>query len=213
MAWASGILSRCLTAKALFTPILPSASVAPLSMQRGATEALGRIGVNRAFAVRHLLRMPEAHAMDRVLEHSLIYALIELDDPESTATGLTNRLSRHAALIALDQMDDGQLKAETVVPFLKSPDPAMRKAAAWVAGHHTDWGDALAGFLRERLTTAGLTSADRDELKAQLAQFAHSESIQETMGSMLNDSSTPVATRQILLAAMAAASLKEPPDQ
>ena len=186
-----------------------------LSMQRAAAETFGRIStaVNKPFAVGHLLRIPEAHAMDRVLEHSLIYALIELDDPQSTARGLTNRLSQHAALIALDQMDEGGLQAGTVVPFLTSSDPEMRKAAGWVAGHHPDWGDALAGFFRNRLTETNLTGADRDELKGQLAQFAHSGSIQEIMGSMLNDSSTPVATRQTLLAAMAAASLKDPPDQ
>ena len=186
-----------------------------LSMQRAGAEGWGRTGIrlNKAFAVNHLLRMPEAHAMDRVLEHSLIYALIELDDPESTANGLTNRLSQRAALIALDQMEDGGLEAETVVAFLKSSDPGMRKTAAWVAGHHPDWGNALAGFFRERLTATKLMGADLDELKGQLAQFAHSDSIQKIMGSMLNDSTTPAATGRLLLAAMAAASLKDPPDQ
>jgi len=82
-----------------------------------------------------------------------------------------------------------------------------------VAGHHFDWGDALAGLFRERLSATNLTNAERDELKEQLAQFAHSESVQEIMGSMLKDSSTPVATRQVLLGAMAAASLKDPPEQ
>jgi putative heme-binding domain-containing protein len=186
---------------------------ANLSMQRASAEAFGRIAVNKPFAVEHLLKMPEAHAMDRVLEHSLIFALIELDDPQSTARGLTNRLSQHAALIALDQMDDGGLQAGIVLPFLTSSDPGMRKAAAWVAGHHPDWGPALAGFFRNRLTATNLPDADRDELKGQLAQFAHSEAIQDIIGSMLNDTGTPVATRQVLLASMAAASLKDPPDQ
>src|SRR5439155_13444840 len=136
------------------------------SMRRVAAEAFGRIGdADKPYAVGRLLRMPEQHPLDRVLEHSLIYALIEIDDPKSTAKGLTNRFSQRAALIALDQMDNGGLKPETVVAFLKSPDEEMRKAASWVASHHPEWGGALAEFFRQRLSAKDLTDAERGELR------------------------------------------------
>jgi hypothetical protein len=128
---------------------------------------------------------------------------------------------RPAALIALDQMDNGGLKAETVVPLLASEDADLKKAANWVAGHHPDWGGALAGYFRERLEN--LKDSDHSELERQLAQFAKSQEIQELMVSFLN---TPPAdsgghqgssrtrtssTEQSILHAMALASLKEPP--
>src|SRR5205823_3166462 len=107
-------------------------------------EALGRIGDKSAVPV---LLDASARKQDRVLQHSLIYALIEIGDALGTAKGLEAGSSseRCVALIALDQMDNGGLKPETVVPLLASEDADLKKAAHWVAGHHPDWGGALAG--------------------------------------------------------------------
>ena len=58
------------------------------AVQRVAAEALGRIGDARA--VPHLIAASAA-PVDRVLEHSLTYALIEIGDPASTAAGLQRR--------------------------------------------------------------------------------------------------------------------------
>jgi hypothetical protein len=76
------------------------------AVQRAAAEALGRIGDPRA--VPDLLTTAAA-PLDRVLEHSVTYALIEIADPVSTAAGLraTSPHAKRAALIALDQMDAG----------------------------------------------------------------------------------------------------------
>ena len=81
------------------------------AVQRAAAEALGRIGDPRA--VPDLLAAA-APQLDRVLEHSMTYALIEIADPSSTAAGLQAASSRakRAALIALDQMDGGGLKPD-----------------------------------------------------------------------------------------------------
>ena len=53
---------------------------------------------------------------DRFLEHALIFAAIRIDDSGLTAPFLTdgNPQVRRAALIALDQMDHGQLTREQV---------------------------------------------------------------------------------------------------
>ena len=88
-----------------------SSPVSP-AVQRVAAEALGRIGDARAVPG---LIAASASPTDRVLEHSLTYAMIEIDDAAATAAaGLqaTASRSRRAALIALDQMDGGQLKPE-----------------------------------------------------------------------------------------------------
>ena len=68
-------------------------------------------------------------SVDRVLTHSLTYALIELTGRHVTARGLACRPPGHAGvppLIALDQMDGGGLEPETVAPLLASTDPGLQ---------------------------------------------------------------------------------------
>src|SRR5262249_25178653 len=113
------------------------------ALQRVAAEAFGRIG--NQDAVGALLTASSANN-DRVLEHSLIYALIEIADSKETtaALGSESVFEHRAALIALDQMDKGGLSSEAVVSLLPSENPLLRKTASWVALHHPEWGDSLA---------------------------------------------------------------------
>ena len=69
-----------------------------------------------------------------MLEHSITYALIEINDPASTAAGLQAATSRarRTALIALDQMDDGALDPGSVVSLLDSTDPVLKETAWWI---------------------------------------------------------------------------------
>ena len=140
------------------------------AVQRVAAEALGRIG-DRA-AVPDLLAA-SAPKLDRALEHSLTYALIEIADAAATRAGLgaTSERTRRAALIALDQMTPHSLEAAAILPLLDSPDPIANKTAWWIAGHHPEWGTALWGFFEPRLAKAG-RRADRDQLIAKLTQFS-----------------------------------------
>jgi putative heme-binding domain-containing protein len=152
--------------------------VAPV--QRAAAEAIGRIGDRKAVAdLLALAGMP----LDRTLEHSVTYALIEIADPSSTSAGLQAASSRakRAALIALDQMDGGGLKAEAVIALLDSPDPVLKETAWWITGHRPEWGSALAGFFQERLTATSFTAAERDELQQKLVQFAENPAIQNLL--------------------------------
>jgi putative membrane-bound dehydrogenase-like protein len=179
-------------------------------LQRAAAEALGRLGDKSA--VPALLAV-SARPHDRILEHSLIFALIEIADPAATAPGLTanSSLTKRAALIALDQMEGGGLKPETVAPLLGASDILLRETATWIASHHPQWGDALAGFFQERLSAKTFSAAEAEQLETQLALFAVAASIQNLIVSLLDESATPAATRQLLLQAMALTSLKSPP--
>jgi putative membrane-bound dehydrogenase-like protein len=146
-------------------------------VQRAAAEALGRLGDRKAVA--DLLAV-SGSALDRTLEHSVTYALIEIADPLSTIAGLQSPSSRakRAALIALDQMDGGRLNAEAVIPLLDSSDPILKETAWWIAGHRPEWGSALAGFFQERLADPNLGKAAREELQQKLVQFAENPAIQ-----------------------------------
>ena len=149
-------------------------------VQRAAAEALGRLGDRKAVA--DLLALAGS-ALDRTLEHSVTYALIEIADPSSTSAGLQAASSRakRAALIALDQMEGGGLKAEAVISLLDSSDPVLKETAWWIAGHRPEWGSALAGFFQERLTATNLTDAAREDLQQKLVQFAENPAIQDLL--------------------------------
>lgn len=180
------------------------------SLQRVIAEALGRLGDKQA--VPALLAIG-AQAHDRVLEHSLTYALIELDAREETARGLgaNNPLVQRMALVALDQMQGGALQATTVSQLLSSPEPRLRQTAMWIAKNHPDWGSALKDYFNSRLYSDTSVSGQTDQLQAQLATFAGSEPIQDLIGTHLLDRTTPASTTQLLLRAIAAAPLKEVP--
>ena len=90
-------------------------------VRREAATALGRIG--DAGAVPSLLAGLNGTESDRFLEHALIFALIRIGDRPGTLKGLAlaSTGSKRGALVALDQMDGGQLTPEVVTPFLCRP--------------------------------------------------------------------------------------------
>ncbi|HLJ94510.1 MAG TPA: HEAT repeat domain-containing protein, partial [Gemmataceae bacterium] len=182
-----------------------------LHNRRAAAEALGRIGDKAAVPA---LLEAVGNPADRVLEHSLTYALIEIADREATAAGLSssNVRIRRAALIALDQMDHGGLETSTVAAEFAAADPRMRETAWWIASHHPEWGGSLAGVLRDRLAAQNLTAAERDQLVAQLARFARTKRVQEFLAERLLDSGAAPDARRIVLRAMAQSNLKEAPE-
>jgi putative membrane-bound dehydrogenase-like protein len=177
-------------------------------LRRAAAEALGRIGARED--VPALLAAAPAAGGDRILEHSLTYALIEIADPEGTRSGLAaeSPAARRAALIALDQMEGGGLKPEALIPFLSSPDAAVRDAASWIVPRRPEWGGALAGYFRERLA-AGVQGEARAELERQLARLAKDGAIQDLLVAALRDG--PREARLAALRAIAAAGLKDAP--
>ena len=181
-------------------------------VQRAAAEALGRIGT--APAVSALLAAA-SNPSDRILEHSLVYALIEINDPAATARGLesTSPSTRRAALVALDQMDQGELKPEMILPYLTSSDPKLEQTAYWIAGNHPEWGGSLARFFERRLTqqTDGLLdSSAREELVSRLASFSSNVAIQQLLARLAAANSSG-QLRQSALGAMAASEVKQMP--
>jgi putative membrane-bound dehydrogenase-like protein len=181
--------------------------------RRVAAEALGRLGAPSTLPVL-LAAAAQADPADRFLEHSIRYALIETDDPEGAALGLTsaNPRTRLAALVALDQMGGSKLTVDAVAPGLASHDPATREVCAWIAGRHPVWADRLAGFFADRLQANDLSDADRTALAAQLARFARGGSVQKLLAESLRDGSAPSQARLVALRAMARTGLKEVPE-
>jgi putative membrane-bound dehydrogenase-like protein len=188
-----------------------------LPNRRVAAEALGRIGDKSA--VPALLEavggQSPSQPTDRVLEHSLTFALIEIADHEGTVAGLqsTSVATRRAALVALDQMDGGGLEARSVAAELDAADPQMKKTAWWIASRHPEWGAALAGVLGNRLNGPQMTGAQRDDLVSLLARFARAKPVQDFLAERLEDPTTVRDARRIVLRAMAQANLKVVPEK
>lgn len=111
---------------------------------RAAATALGRMGERRAIGA--LTGRLGRAGDDRFLEHSLIYALIEIDDFETTSAGLesTDPQTLSGTLRALDEMASSKLEVLNVLPFLESEDAALRATALAVAKRHHEWDAALA---------------------------------------------------------------------
>ena len=177
------------------------------AVRRATAEALGRIGDKQA--VPELLA---SEPKDRILEHSITYALIEIADAAGTARGLqaASSQTQRMALIALDQMGGQGLDAARVTPLLASGDPVLKETASWIAGHHPEWGPRLAGFFRLRLEDKSLTSKDRDDLQHQLARFARNGDIQALLASVAQGPGSKEA-RLSALRVMSKAPLKAMP--
>lgn len=181
--------------------------------RRAAAEALGRTGSPDHIATL-LSAVPQAviadsdegNVTDRVLEHSLIYAAMELND----STELQKLIHAQdtavvrAALIALDQLDGGKhLHVDVIQPLLISSSQRLNDAAWWIAGHHPDWGDAIVEAFRQELKSGVTSREQRQRLANRLATFANSAAVQVLAAEHLQDESTDHELKLTLLAAMA----------
>ncbi len=179
----------------------------PAPVARASAEALGRLGEPAAVPA---LLSAAATAADRVMQHSITYALIELDDPAATRRGLEApaAATRRAAMIALDQMDGGGLAAKLVAGRMADGDPGLKEAAGWIVGRHPEWAGELADVLGDRLARADLPAADRAELERQLGRFAGEAPIQRLLARRLREPSATSAERRSCLAAIGRSGLK-----
>jgi putative heme-binding domain-containing protein len=168
-----------------------------------AAEALGRIG--RADAVPALLESLRKGATDRFLEHALIYALIRINDAGATRVALddANPRVRQAGLVALDQMKDGRLTRELVVPLLDTDDPDLQQAALAAISRRPEWARDTVGLLRGWLGSARLTPGQERSLTGALLAFSGAADIQRLVAEALASPRTATATRLLLLRVVA----------
>jgi putative heme-binding domain-containing protein len=168
-----------------------------------AAEALGRIG--KAAAIPALLQCLGQRQADRFLEHACIYALIRLNNPRATLTALDNPNPRVrlAGLIALDQMKDGKLTRELVVPLLDTDHPDLQQTALEIMSRHPGWSGDILGFLRKWLTSPRLSAGKQRSLTGALLAFSSDKKVQQLVVETLAEPKTPVSMRLLLLRVLA----------
>ena len=172
--------------------LLRIAGSADAGPARAAMEAVGRI--REPGSVAEILRITDsltstehdasgapANAAERIREHACIYAMIETAAPEQVRPSLKSASAKiqRAALVALDQMQEGGLTADDVLSRMNSKNAALRATAVWIVRRHADWGESLAGYFDKRMTKADQLSSEDSELTIDLlASLAESQEIQ-----------------------------------
>lgn len=154
-----------------------------------------------------------ADAAFRIREHSLIYAMIETNNAEQTRIGLSSKSpwSVRAALVALNEMRNGDLKPEDVIPRMSDSDEAVRLTAAWIVKQHPDWGSALSEYFSTRLASIdALNDNERNHTIDQLASLASSSEIQSLLLARIQKGSNTTA-QKLALQAMAQSGLSSVP--
>jgi putative heme-binding domain-containing protein len=179
-------------------------------VRREAATALGRIG--DPAAVGPLLEAA-TQAGDRLLEHAVIYALIELNAPQATAAGLSadDSRRRRAALIALDQMDAAALDQQQVASILDTDDLALQQAALEIV-ERRGWAADFVAQLDQWLQVDKPTEAQRSLARGALTAFISEPGVQPLVMRALEESSTPTA-RELVLEAIPRSDLESIPVQ
>lgn len=179
-------------------------------VRREAATALGRLG--KHYGVEALLQSLRT-ANDRFLEHSLIYALIQINDRGLLAALKDPSPSvRRGALIALDQMNDGQLTRELVAPLLDTDDLALQKATLEVIERREGWATETVSLLSGWLADANLSAERTTMVRGALLAFCRDPKLQSLVSESLAKSSTPPSVRLLLLEVMARSDLSELPE-
>ncbi|HET6248946.1 MAG TPA: PVC-type heme-binding CxxCH protein [Tepidisphaeraceae bacterium] len=180
--------------------------------QRVAAEALGRLGDAQGVPAL-LAAITKADPADRVLDHSLTYALMEIDDPASTAVGLSDASPRvrRSAMVALDQMVGAKLPPEPVVAGLSSRDTRLRESAAWIAGGHPEWAALIVDGLAKQWDSPNPGPDERMRLIQQAAAMARSPVGQDWLAARASDANATTAQRRSALQAMTQSALKDTP--
>ncbi|WP_417379432.1 PVC-type heme-binding CxxCH protein [Gimesia sp.] len=193
------------------------------AVQRTAATALGRIcEAGRRETVSNEQLQPVIDALfnviksgspDRTLEHALIYALIRIDNRDLVLRGLNDSSPavRRAALIALDQMNSGNLTRELVTPLLDTDDPALQKEALTIIGEHEGWAGETLTLLKTWLSEAELSPERAAVLRGFLVAQSADPEVQSLIAQSLTSDETSEPAKAILLEVIQRSALKEFP--
>ncbi len=156
-----------------------------LHVQRAAAEAIGRLGVTMAIP-RILNRLDDD--IDRTLQHSLTYALIEMGPrsiPQLLAALSSNKVTQKCAtLTALIGMENGRLAVsqDQLLQLLNSKYSEIRRLATSIAKARPEWSDSFVALYRREIDEdVGRLAAFSADLGALAGQTAINQFIAELL--------------------------------
>tara|TARA_B100000676_G_scaffold31414_1_gene29700 strand:+ start:2846 stop:5935 length:3090 start_codon:yes stop_codon:yes gene_type:complete len=177
--------------------------------QRIAAECLGRVGTAQDIPV--LLNSLNTNT-DRALEHSLIYACIEIGDIDAIRPLLksNNVATARGAIIALDQIGDGHLKKDVALAAIDAGDQALQATGWWLLNHHPDWASGLPSYFEARIRHKTLNEIQRQTLQTRLSAYINTPELLDMTGRLLQTNDSTV--QSFLLSSLSTTKLSSIPD-
>lgn len=150
---------------------------------------------------------------DRLVEHSLIFTLICFGRSEYLLPFLKDGSPtvRRAALIALDQMENGKLTRELVTPLLDTDDPALQKTALAIIAKHKGWAKETLSLLEKWLKEPKLSAERAAIVRGFLIAQAGDKNVQALVAKSLK-SSARMERQSLMLEVMQRSSLERFPE-
>ncbi|MGB7347476.1 MAG: PVC-type heme-binding CxxCH protein [Pirellulaceae bacterium] len=185
--------------------LLPVLNDSDPAVRREAATTLGKLG--DAKSVKPLLAAL-AKSVDRSEEHACIYALIQINQPNlllpsiSQSAAKTNPALARAALIAIDQSDDGELSEKQVVPLLASSDAALRTTALSISHSHPQWTTETKTLLLAWLDDEEQLLNHADVAAKLISKLAYDPAVAQSIGDRLL-TTQDAATTKLCLNALA----------
>lgn len=180
-------------------------------VRRSAAAALGRLKDRSAASA---LLAACASGNDRFLEHSITFALIQMDEQAPLVEALEgdNPAARKTALIALDQLKSPALTERHVVAFLNAEEDDLRRTGLWVASRHPEWSGAILAFVETRLRDADFAADRAESLREVLLALAGEAHAEELIARMMRDESVDAPRRVFLLEVIEKSSVNPLPE-
>jgi len=170
-----------------------------LHVQRAAAEAIGRLAVEEA--VPNILdRLDED--IDRTLQHSLIYALIEIGPAAASkllpVLGEGSTKQQRAALTAIIGMRNREqaLSQEELLRLLSARDSELRSLAVSIAEKRPEWSESFAEFYRQAIQE---DSSRLAEFRADIGTLAGQPDIDDLIVELLTKHDIEVEAKSALL--------------
>jgi putative heme-binding domain-containing protein len=170
---------------------------------------LGRIGDERA--VGPLLGALRT-AGDAFLQHSLIFALIQIERPELIVAGLAdeNAAVRRGALLALGQMEKVALTRGQIAPLLRAEDIELQRAAFSVAARTPALRGELMAALRALLNEPP-AEARAELIRETLSGLANDAAVQSFVVELLDRKESHPQVKVLLIDAMRQSGVRQLP--
>lgn len=174
------------------------------SVRRVCAAALGQLKNPETIpAILRALAQP----IDRDEEHALIYALIEINTPETIELGLQVNSAnvQRAALIAISQLDKDRLTAKRIASLLKTQDKKLGEAVVRLFKDHRqddEWSAQVAGLIAQ-WSKGGELIARKDSVQNLIAMFASNADVASQVGHALQRTEKSPEERKLLLDAIA----------
>lgn len=155
-------------------------------VKRAVAEALGRLGTAESMPI--LLDAIAGVNDDRMLEHSLLYAMIELDSPARLAASLkaSDPELQRAAMIVIDQSGRSDLLSPSdVLAGVTSKHAALRQCSLDILVRHPEWAANHADQFGDVWQRALATTDDRRSFADLLAAWSSTPAIAEAIATRL----------------------------